>query len=277
MPTNCSRSPSGSVRRARAAHRSTRCTSARRADQRPDGVILREGEQVARLLDLPWEEDDPGHWGPRCGRAGTRDARRRLAADNVAEAIRRVRPWAVDAASRLRVGPGDQGSREGARTSRRRGRDRGRTAWRPRTLDADPGARRAHCRLGGRARGRGLPRGARRARTHLRRPPDAADARRAVRARQAPLPQARICSTRARTSSTTRSARRCSRRLGKQRIVAETGAGQHGVATATVCARFGLDCVVYMGAEDMRRQKPNVERMGSSAPRCDRSSSGRGR
>lgn len=52
------------------------------------------------------------------------------------------------------------------------------------------------------------------------------------------------------------------RRLGKRRIVAETGAGQHGVATATVCARFGLDCVVYMGAEDMRRQRPNVDRMG---------------
>jgi tryptophan synthase beta chain len=51
------------------------------------------------------------------------------------------------------------------------------------------------------------------------------------------------------------------KRLGKQRIVAETGAGQHGVATATVCARFGFDCVVYMGVEDMRRQKPNVERM----------------
>ena len=50
-------------------------------------------------------------------------------------------------------------------------------------------------------------------------------------------------------------------RLGKQRIVAETGAGQHGVATATVCARFGFECVVYMGAEDMRRQHPNVERM----------------
>jgi len=50
-------------------------------------------------------------------------------------------------------------------------------------------------------------------------------------------------------------------RLGKHRIVAETGAGQHGVAAATVCARFGLDCVVYMGSEDMRRQKPNVERM----------------
>jgi tryptophan synthase beta chain len=51
------------------------------------------------------------------------------------------------------------------------------------------------------------------------------------------------------------------RRLGKRRIVAETGAGQHGVATATVCARFGFDCVVYMGAEDLRRQRPNVERM----------------
>ena len=51
------------------------------------------------------------------------------------------------------------------------------------------------------------------------------------------------------------------RRMGKQRIIAETGAGQHGVATATVCALFGLECVVYMGAEDMRRQALNVFRM----------------
>src|SRR5438132_13802432 len=51
------------------------------------------------------------------------------------------------------------------------------------------------------------------------------------------------------------------RRMGKPRIIAETGAGQHGVATATVCARFGLECVVYMGEADMRRQRPNVERM----------------
>lgn len=51
------------------------------------------------------------------------------------------------------------------------------------------------------------------------------------------------------------------RRLGKTRIIAETGAGQHGVATATVCARFGLECVVYMGAEDVRRQALNVFRM----------------
>ena len=51
------------------------------------------------------------------------------------------------------------------------------------------------------------------------------------------------------------------RRMGKRRIIAETGAGQHGVATATVCARFGLDCVVYMGAVDIERQKINVYRM----------------
>jgi tryptophan synthase beta chain len=51
------------------------------------------------------------------------------------------------------------------------------------------------------------------------------------------------------------------RRMGKKRIIAETGAGQHGVATATLCARFGLDCVVYMGAVDVERQKPNVFRM----------------
>ncbi|HSS06326.1 MAG TPA: pyridoxal-phosphate dependent enzyme, partial [Rhodanobacteraceae bacterium] len=51
------------------------------------------------------------------------------------------------------------------------------------------------------------------------------------------------------------------RHMGKRRIIAETGAGQHGVAAATVCARFGLDCVVYMGAVDIERQKINVYRM----------------
>src|SRR5438046_8801845 len=51
------------------------------------------------------------------------------------------------------------------------------------------------------------------------------------------------------------------RRMGKRRIIAETGAGQHGVATATVCARFGFACTVYMGSEDMRRQSVNVRRM----------------
>jgi tryptophan synthase beta chain len=51
------------------------------------------------------------------------------------------------------------------------------------------------------------------------------------------------------------------RRMGKARVIAETGAGQHGVATATACALFGLECAVYMGSEDIRRQAPNVERM----------------
>lgn len=51
------------------------------------------------------------------------------------------------------------------------------------------------------------------------------------------------------------------KRMGKTRIIAETGAGQHGVATATACAKFGMECVVYMGAEDMERQKLNVDRM----------------
>ena len=50
--------------------------------------------------------------------------------------------------------------------------------------------------------------------------------------------------------------------MGKRRIIAETGAGKHGVAAATACALLDLECIVYMGTEDMRRQKPNVERMG---------------
>ncbi|MEL4178491.1 tryptophan synthase subunit beta [Roseateles sp. PN1] len=51
------------------------------------------------------------------------------------------------------------------------------------------------------------------------------------------------------------------KRMGKKRIIAETGAGQHGVATATICARYGMECVVYMGSEDVKRQSPNVYRM----------------
>ena len=51
------------------------------------------------------------------------------------------------------------------------------------------------------------------------------------------------------------------KRMGKKRIIAETGAGQHGVATATICARYGLECIVYMGSEDVKRQAANVYRM----------------
>jgi tryptophan synthase beta chain len=63
-------------------------------------------------------------------------------------------------------------------------------------------------------------------------------------------------------------------RMGKQRIIAETGAGQHGVATATACALLDLECVVYMGTEDMRRQKPNVERMELLGARVEPVSAG---
>jgi len=66
------------------------------------------------------------------------------------------------------------------------------------------------------------------------------------------------------------------RRMEKERIIAETGAGQHGVATATACALFGLECVVYMGEEDMRRQALNVERMRLLGARVEPVSSGRG-
>jgi tryptophan synthase beta chain len=59
------------------------------------------------------------------------------------------------------------------------------------------------------------------------------------------------------------------KRMGKPRIIAETGAGQHGVAAATACALLDLDCIVYMGTEDMRRQKPNVERMGLLGARVE--------
>jgi tryptophan synthase beta chain len=59
------------------------------------------------------------------------------------------------------------------------------------------------------------------------------------------------------------------RRMGKRRIIAETGAGQHGVAAATACALLDLECTVYMGTEDMRRQKPNVERMGLLGARVE--------
>src|SRR6184192_2297603 len=72
---------------------------------------------------------------------------------------------------------------------------------------------------------------------------------------------ARTCAIPARTSSTTRWGRRCSLRMGKKRLIAETGAGQHGVAVATVAARFGLECTVYMGTEDMHRQSMNVRRI----------------
>jgi tryptophan synthase beta chain len=71
-----------------------------------------------------------------------------------------------------------------------------------------------------------------------------------------------LCHTGAHKINNTVGQAMLARRMGKRRIIAETGAGQHGVATATICARFGLECVVYMGEEDMERQALNVFRMG---------------
>jgi indole-3-glycerol phosphate synthase len=71
-----------------------------------DAVLLRCGEQVARVLDLPWLEEDPGHWDRAAAASGRIVLAGRLAADNVAAAVARVRPWAVDASSRLESAPG---------------------------------------------------------------------------------------------------------------------------------------------------------------------------
>jgi phosphoribosylanthranilate isomerase len=71
-----------------------------------DAVLLRDGQEVARLLDLPWQQDDPDHWDRAASAPGRVVLAGKLAADNVGDAIRRVRPWAVDASSRLEAEPG---------------------------------------------------------------------------------------------------------------------------------------------------------------------------
>jgi tryptophan synthase beta chain len=97
--------------------------------------------------------------------------------------------------------------------------------------------------------------------TYVGRPTPLYRAERLGRGRRVYLKREDLCHTGAHKINNALGQALVARRLGKSRIVAETGAGQHGVAAATVCARFGLECVVYMGSEDMERQKPNVERM----------------
>lgn len=82
-----------------------------------------------------------------------------------------------------------------------------------------------------------------------------------LKGRKVYLKREDLCHTGAHKINNTLGQALVARRLGKKRIIAETGAGQHGVATATVCAMFGLTCVIYMGEEDMLRQAPNVSRM----------------
>ena len=108
MPeTSCSPSPSGSARQAERRPDLDQVHERERGAIRGrDAVLLREGEEVARLLDLPWEQDDPGHWDRAASAPGRIVLAGKLAADNVGDAIRRVRPWAVDASSRLEAEPG---------------------------------------------------------------------------------------------------------------------------------------------------------------------------
>ena len=129
--------------------------------------------------------------------------------------------------------------------------------------DRDPGSRRARARLAG---GAGRRRLQRRARTRCcrsfgGRPTPLTLASRFAPGKRLYLKREDLLHTGAHKLNNALGQALLARRLGKTRIVAETGAGQHGVAVATVCARFGLECVVYMGEEDVRRQSPNVQRM----------------
>jgi len=99
------------------------------------------------------------------------------------------------------------------------------------------------------------------ARTYAGRPTPLYRARRLDPSRTIYLKREDLCHTGAHKINNALGQGLLARRLGKRRIVAETGAGQHGVASATVCALLGLECVVYMGEEDIARQRPNVERM----------------
>ena len=177
-----------------------------------------------------------------------------------------MRPWAVDASSRLEAEPGIKDHDkvrayvEAARALSTYGAYGGRYV--PETLI--PALDELTRRLGGGARRRELraPSSTSSARTYAGRPTPLTRAERFAPDKRLYLKREDLLHTGAHKLNNALGQAVLARRLGKQRIVAETGAGQHGVATATVCARFGLECVVYMGSEDMRRQKPNVERMG---------------
>ena len=119
--------------------------------------------------------------------------------------------------------------------------------------------------LRGGARRRGLPGRARAPPRRLRRPPHAALPRRAALSERCGatvlLKREDLCHTGAHKINNVLGQALLAERMGKRRVIAETGAGQHGVATATACALLDLECVVYMGSEDMRRQELNVVRM----------------
>ena len=228
-----------------------------------DGVLLRDGEPVARVADLPWEGEDPDHW-----QNGAR--RRPPRARGPARAGQRARGdrgrAAVGAWTRRRSSsprPGSRTTRRCARSSRRHAlSDFGDYGGRyvPETLipaldELERGWREALADDSFRAELHDL------LTTYAGRPTPLTLAERFAPGKRIYLKREDLLHTGAHKLNNALGQAVLAQRLGKQRIVAETGAGQHGVATATVCARFGFECVVYMGEEDMRRQRPNVERM----------------
>ena len=185
-------------------------------------------------------------------------------------------PYAVDVASGVEAAPGDQGSRSGMRAffdggaRPVAGMSARRAPLRPlrrpvRARDADAGARRARGGVG-----RGL--GRRRTSAPSWRcccATSPAARRRCIEARRLSeragrpiwLKREDLNHTGSHKLNNALGQALLAKRMGKPRIIAETGAGQHGVAAATACALLGLECVVYMGEEDIRRQQPNVQRM----------------
>jgi tryptophan synthase beta chain len=251
-----------------------------------DGVLLdRSGRLVARVLDLPWGSDHPRlravHWRRAAGEPGRVVLAGGLAPEDVGAAVEAVRPWCVDVSRGVEVRPGVK--------DRRRVRAFVREVRRA-AAEACPGVGRP---------GQGPPAGhfgpyggafvpetlvpaleelevgwraarddpafreelERLLRTHAGRPTPLFLARRLAPGRRLYLKREDLCHTGAHKVNNALGQALLARRLGRRRVVAETGAGQHGVAAATACALLGLECVVYMGAEDVRRQRPNVERM----------------
>ena len=209
---------------------------------------------------------DPAHWSTAAAANGRVVLAGGLGPDNVRDAIAAVRPWARRRGVVARARAGRQGSRQGARIRRGGagmsdeifGAYGGRYV--PETLipaldELERGWREALADDAFHAELHHL------ATTYAGRPTPLTLAERFAPGKRIYLKREDLLHTGAHKLNNALGQAVLARRLGKQRIVAETGAGQHGVATATVCARFGYECVVYMGEEDMRRQKPNVERM----------------
>ena len=191
-------------------------------------------------------------------------------------AIAAARPWGVDVASGVEAAPGHQGPGQ-ARGVLRRGRSRARRDDRRSSTASAPTAastsRRRSCPRWSSSRRRGSPPATTRATSaeldallndYVGRPSPLYLAQRLSdeAGHAVYLKREDLNHTGAHKINNALGQALLAKRMGKTRIIAETGAGSHGVATATACALLGLECIVYMGTEDMRRQAPNVQRMG---------------